>query len=200
MDQLVGSVLFSVVVVALMIGVWTWVLVLFKKGFRGLLGFDRVIVQQFENVLLYKNGGFERALTPGAYWIRIGNLQLVKIDMRSEVVRFTQGAISSDNFAMNLLCVARTQITDPKASFEGSKNYRDEIFVRLQSVVKTVCGQKTRIDIQMNHQDFNDSAKKAANLTLRDIGCECATFELLQVESTGAVTDLDNKRVGFGPH
>jgi hypothetical protein len=48
--------------------------------------------------------------------------------------------------------------------------------------------------------DFNSVAQKAANLTLRDIGCECTSFELLQAESTGAVVDLDDKRMGFGPH
>ena len=200
MDQLAGSLLFSLIVVALLIGVWTWILVLFKKGIRGLLGFDRVIVQQFENVLLYKNGSFEGSLMPGAHWMRIGNLQLVKIDMRPEVFRLTQGAISSDHFAVNLLYVARAQIVDPRASFESTKNYRDEIFVRLQSVVKLVCSQKSRLEIQTSDQDFNSSAQKAASLVLHDIGCECMTFELLQAESTGAVADMDSKKMGFGPH
>jgi regulator of protease activity HflC (stomatin/prohibitin superfamily) len=200
MDQFAGSLLFSLIVVALFVGAWTWILVLFKKGIRGLFGFDRVVVQQFENVLLYKNGSFERALTPGTHWIRAGNLQLIRIDLRPEVFRLTQGAISSDHFAVNLLYVARTQIVDPKISFESTKDYRDEIVVRLQSTVKTVCGLKPRLDIQMNHQDFNGSAQNAANLALRDIGCECITFELLQAESTGAIADLDNKRMGFGPH
>ena len=200
MDQFIGSALFSFFVVALLIGAWVWIVVLFKKGIRGLLGFDGVIVQQFENVLLYKNGSFESALPPGTHWIRIGNRQLVRIDMRSEVFRLTQGAISSDHFGVNLLYVARAQIVDPRASFENTKNYKDEIFVRLQSVVKSVCAQKPRIEIQMNHDDFNTSAQKAANLALRDIGCECMTFELLQAESTGAIADLDNKRMGFGPH
>ena len=62
MDRLTDSILFTLIVIALLLGVWTWLLVLFKKGPRGLLGFNRVIVQQFENVLLYKNGVYERAL------------------------------------------------------------------------------------------------------------------------------------------
>jgi hypothetical protein len=94
MDQLVGSMLFSLIVVALLIGVWTWLLVPFKKGIRGLLGFDRVIVQQFENVLLYKNGSCEKALTPGTHWIRVSNFQLISVDMRPEVYRLTQGAVA----------------------------------------------------------------------------------------------------------
>ncbi len=193
----IGPALVSLLAIALIAGAWTWVLIFYKKGIRTLLGFERIIVHQFENVLLYNNGRYERALTPGSHWIRMSNLQLIRVDMRSEVFRFAQGAFSSEHFAVNLLCVARAQITDPKVSFESTKSYRDEIFARLQSVVKTVCSQKTRLEIQMDQQDFNSSAQKASNLTLRDIGCECMTFELLQVEFTGAVADLDNKEDGF---
>ena len=130
----------------------------------------------------------------------MGNLQLIGVDMRPEIYRLTQGVVSSDHFAINLLCVARAQISDPKSSFETSKNYRDEILARLQSVLRAACAQKTRLDIQINHEDFNNTVQKAANLTLRDIGCECVTFELLQADATGAVADLDDKRMGFGPH
>jgi len=34
--------------------------------------------------------------------------------------------------------------------------------------------------------------QKAASQILRAIGCECLTFELLQVDSAGAVPELDN--------
>jgi regulator of protease activity HflC (stomatin/prohibitin superfamily) len=200
MDQLLGSLLFSLILISLVVGAWAWVLVLFTKGVMGLFGFDRIIVQQFENVLIYKDGDFERSLTPGAYWIHARNRQLIRIDLRPEVYRLGQGVISSDHFAINVLYVARAQISDPRASFETTKNYRDDIVVRLQSVVKRVCSEKTRMQTQTNHQDFDDSARQAANLALRDIGCECVSFELLQAEPTGAVSELDDRRVGFGPH
>ena len=67
MDQFFGSLLFSLFVTSLFVGAWAWVLVLFKKGIMGLLGFDRIIVQQFENVLIYNNGSFERSLLQGVH-------------------------------------------------------------------------------------------------------------------------------------
>jgi regulator of protease activity HflC (stomatin/prohibitin superfamily) len=200
MNQFFGSLLFSLFVTSLFVGAWAWVLVLFKKGIMGLLGFDRIIVQQFENVLIYNNGSFERSLLQGVHWIRARNRQLIRIDLRPEVYRLTQGVISSDHFAVNVLYVARAQITNSRTSFETTKNYSDEIVVRLQSVVKRVCGEKSRMQIQTDHQGFDESARQAASLALRDIGCECVTFELLQAEPTGAVAELDDRRVGFGPH
>ena len=197
MGELLGSIALSLIVIAVIAAAWAWISTLLRKGIMALLGFEQVCVRQFETVLLYRNGRFEKALTPGRHRIRAGSRQLARIDMRPEVFRFAQGAVSADRFAVNLVYVARTQIVDPRASFESTQNYRDEVFIRLQSVVKAVCSRKPRLEIQMDHQSFSNSAQKAASQVLRAIGCECLTFELLQVDSSGPVVDLDNRRMGF---
>ena len=197
MGELLGSIALSLIVIAVIAAAWAWISTLFRKGIMALLGFEQVCVRQFETVLLYRNGRFERALPPGRHRISAGSRQLARIDMRPEVFRFAQGAVSADRFAINLVYVARTQIVDPRASFESTQNYRDEVFIRLQSVVKAVCSRKPRLEIQMDHQSFSNSAQKAASQVLRAIGCECLTFELLQVDSSGPVVDLDNRRMGF---
>ena len=110
--------------------------------------------------------------------------------------RLNQGTVSTDRFALNLIYVVRTQIVDPRATFESTQNYRDEICMRLQSVVKAMCSRKTRLEIQTDHQTFGNSAQKAANQVLRAIGCECLTFELMQVDIAGPAIELDAKRVG----
>lgn len=200
MGELLGSIVFSLIVIVLIAGAWTWISTLFRKGVMTLLGFDRVCVQQFETVLLYRNGRFEEALMPGRHRIRAGSRQLARIDLRPEVFRFMQGAVSADRFAVNLVYVVRTKIVDPRAAFESTQNYRDEIFIRLQSVAKAVCSRKSRLEIQMDHQSFGNSAQKAASQVLRSIGCECLTFELLQVDSAGLIAELENRRMGFAAH
>ena len=197
MGELLGSIAFSLIVIAAIASAWAWISTLFRKGIMALFGFERVCVQQFETVLLYRNGRFERALPPGRHRISAGSRQLARIDRRPEVFRCTQGAVSADRFAINLVYVARTQIVDPRASFESTQNYRDEISIRLQSVVKAVCSRKPRLEIQMDHQNFNNSVNKAANLVLRAIGCECLTFELLQVDSAGPIVEFDHRRMGY---
>ncbi|WP_157088782.1 SPFH domain-containing protein [Bradyrhizobium jicamae] len=162
-----------------------------------LLGFEQVCVRQFETVLLYRNGRFEKALTPGRHNVRANGRQLARIDLRTEVFRLTQNAVSADSFAVSLIYVARTQIVDPRASFESTQNYRDEICMRLQSVVKAMCSRKPRLDIQTDHQSFSHSVQKAANQVFRSIGCECLTFELMQVETAGPAIELDNRRTGL---
>ena len=197
MGELLGSIAFFLIVIAVIAGAWAWISTLFRKGTMALLGFDRICVQQFETVLLYRNGRFEKALPPGRHRIRTGSRQLARIDRRPEVFRFAQGAVSTDRIAINLIYVVRAQIVDPRAAFESTQNYRDEVSIRLQSVVKAVCSRKPRLEIQLDHQSFSNSAQKAASQVLRAIGCECLTFELLQVDSSGPIVELDHSRMGF---
>jgi SPFH domain / Band 7 family len=198
--ELLGSLAFSLIVIALIATAWAWISTLFRKGMMALLGFDRICVQQFETVLLYRNGRFEKALNPGPHRIRAGSRQLVRIDLRPEVFRFKQGTVSADRFALNLIYVVRTQIIDPQASFESTQSYRDEVCMRLQSVVKAVCSRKSRLDIQTDHQTFSNSVQKAASQVFRSIGCECLTFELMQVDVAGLAVELDNRRAGAAVH
>jgi regulator of protease activity HflC (stomatin/prohibitin superfamily) len=185
------------IVIAVIAGTWAWISTLFRRGIMALVGFDRVCVQQFETMLLYKNGRFERALPPGRHRIRAGSRQIARIDRRPEIFRLNQGTVSTDRFALNLTYVVRTQIVDPRATFESTQNYRDEICMRLQSVVKAMCSRKTRLEIQTDHQTFGNNVQKAANQVFRSIGCECLTFELMQVDIVGPAIELDAKRAGL---
>ena len=197
MGELLGSIALSLIVIAVIAAAWALLSSLLRKGITALFGFDRVCVQQFETMLLYRNGRFERVLPPGRHRIRGGSRQLARIDRRPEVFRFSQGAVSADRMAVTLVYVARTHIVDPRAAFESTQNYRDEVSVRLQSIVKAVCSRKPRLEIQIDHQSFGTSAQKAASQVLRAIGCECLTFELLQVNSAGPILALDNRPMGI---
>jgi regulator of protease activity HflC (stomatin/prohibitin superfamily) len=192
--ELLGSIAFFLIVIAVIAGTWAWISTLFRRGVMALVGFDRICVQQFETMPLYRNGRFERALPPGRHRIRAGSRQIARIDRRPEIFRLNQGTVSTDRFSLNLTYVVRTQIVDPRATFESTQNYRDEICMRLQSVVKAMCSRKTRLEIQTDHQTFSNNVQKAANQVFRSIGCECLTFELMQVDVAGPAIELDAKR------
>lgn len=196
MGEILGSIAFTLIIIAVIAGTWAWISTLFRRGVMALVGYDRVCVQQFETMLLYRNGRFERALPPGLHRIRAGSRQLARIDRRPEIFRLNQGTVSTDRFALDLTYVVRTQIVDPRATFESTQNYRDEICMRLQSVVKAMCSRKTRLEIQTDHQTFSNNVQKAANQVFRSIGCECLTFELMQVDIAAPAIELDAKRAG----
>jgi regulator of protease activity HflC (stomatin/prohibitin superfamily) len=120
--------------------------------------------------------------------------------MRPAVFQIVQGLVTSDQLLANLRCMARIQVMDPKAVVEGTQNYRDEVSARLQSIVKAIGKQRTFKDLHLNQDEFNSTAQKLATQAIRDIGCECAGFELLEAQSAGALTELEGKTMGFGSH
>lgn len=195
-----GGAFIGILIIFLLVGAWAWMLVLFKKGPRALLGHEQVVVHPFENIVLYRRGVFDRILSPGVYWIWPKNRNLIRIDMRPTVLQIAQGLVTSDQLLANLRCMARIQVKDPKALIEGTQNYRDEVCARLQSVVREMGKQRTFKDLHLNQDEFNLTAQNLATQTIRDIGCECARFELLEAQSAGALTELKDKQVGFGPH
>lgn len=196
MGELLGSIAFTLIVIAVIAAVWAWISTLLRRGVMALVGFDRICVQPFETLLLYRNGRFEKALGAGLHRVRAGGRQITRIDLRPEVFKFSQGTVSADRFALNLVYVVRTQIVDPRASFESTQNYRNEVCMRLQSVVKAMCSRMPRLEIQMDHQTFGNSVQKAASQVFRSIGCECLTFELMQVDVVGLAVELDARRMG----
>jgi regulator of protease activity HflC (stomatin/prohibitin superfamily) len=198
--QEAGAAFVGILVIAVVVGVWAWMLALFKKGPRALLGYDKVIVHPFENIVLYRRGVFDRILSPGVHWIWPKNGNLIRIDMRPAVLQIAQGLVTSDQLLANMRCMARIQVKDPKAVIEGTQNYRDEVCARLQSMVRAMGKQRTFKDLHLNQDEFNSTAQKLATQAIHDIGCACTGFELLEAQSAGALTELEGKKMGFGPH
>jgi regulator of protease activity HflC (stomatin/prohibitin superfamily) len=175
-------------------------LALFKKGPRALLGQEKIIVNPFDNVVVYRKGSFERVLSPGVYWLSTKNARLVPIDTRPEVLPIAQGAITADRVPVVLRCLARVQIKDARSAVECGKDYHGEVFAILQSTIKET-GQKWNLkDLYLRQNEFSADAQRLAQQSVGAIGIDCFSFELLQTESSGELPDFDQKDIGFRPH
>jgi uncharacterized membrane protein YqiK len=138
---------------------------------------------------------------PGIHWVWPKNGNLIRVDMRPAVLQIAQGLVTSDQRLANLRCMARIQVKeDAKAVIEAAQNYQNEVCARLQSVVRVMVKQRTFKDLHLNQDEFNSTAQKLAAQAIQDIGCACTGFELLEAQSGGALTELEGKQIGFGPH
>jgi regulator of protease activity HflC (stomatin/prohibitin superfamily) len=185
---------------AIAFGLWGWTIVLFKKGPRALLGQEKMVVNAFDNVVVYRKGSFERILSPGAYWLSTKYRKLVSVDTRPEVFQIAQAAITSDRVPVVLRCVVRVQIKDARAAVECGKDYRGEVFAILQSMVKKIGQTWALKDLYVSQVDFSEKARVLAQQELGVIGIECLSFELLQTEASTELPDFDQRDIGFRPH
>jgi hypothetical protein len=183
--------------IALFIGAWAWVVVFFKKGPKALLGHTEIVVHHFENAVVYNKGAFNRILQPGVHWLRLRSPLLIGVDMRPEVFQIAQGVVTSDRFPAVLRCAVRIQVRNPRAAIESGQNYRNEVYARLQSVVKMIGKKRSLKELHADHDELNAIAQKNATSAIVDIGCECIGFELLQTDSPAGPPDLESNKIGF---
>lgn len=191
---------FTMLALFLLAGAWWWLVVLLKKGPRALLGRERMVVNAFESVVAYRDGAFERVLTPGIHWVNPRHAQFIKVDLRPEVFQIAQGTTTADRMAANLRCTARVQIRDPRAAVERAKDYRAEVYASLQSIIKKMGEERTLRELLMRQDEFNAAAKALATQSVSAVGVECVGFELLHAESSSQLPDLETKDVGFRSH
>src|SRR5688572_17108881 len=131
MNQFWASVFYAVLGICLLLGAWAWLLLFIRKGPRALLGYEKVVLNQFENAAVYKDGHFERILEPGVHWVQSSNRRLTLVDVRPEVYRIDQTCVTSDHFTAAVRYVARVRIRDPRAAISISQNHKEEVAARL---------------------------------------------------------------------
>lgn len=171
-----------------------------KRGPRVLLGHDNVTVNPFENMVLYRNGVFERVLLPGSHWINPTRVRLVPVDMRPDVFQIEQTAVTADRIAVHLRCIAKVQVKEARTAIESARDYRAEVFASLQSLIKGVALEWPLKDLFARQETINEAAKDRASRLCASTGIECISFELLDVRPSTELPDLDKRGVGFTAH
>jgi len=194
------AILAGISVIMLGIGTWTWIVVLIKKGPRALFGRIEVAVNAFENVVVYRNGQFEKALPPGTHWIRGKNVTLVRMDIRPEVLQIQQGVVTADRTAAVLRCLVQIQINDPRIAIEAARDYRQQVFADLQSMIKRLGYQWTLRDLYTNQDEFGSEAQTLASQITSRLGVACLRFELLTTEPSSELPAFEKRDVGFRPN
>lgn len=181
--EAIGGMLAVAVVVVLVAGAWAWLLVLFKKGVRGLFGYERIIVQEFEAVLLYVNGAFVRVLGPGGHWLRHRAMALVRIDMRPETFSAEQWVDTKDNMSVFVRWGARLIVANPRFLVEKTQNYGPDALCRLQTCVRRAFSRIKVGEIRGMASKTEETVKELADQSCREIGLSCLSFEILDARA-----------------
>lgn len=176
-------------------GACAWCSVLWKKGVRGIFGYEKIVVQAYNTVVIYKDGLFADVLSGGVHWLRAKSTQMIYVDMRPEPFIGEQWVKSGDNVSVFVKWSSRGRVEDPKCLVENTKNYGADVFSRMQSAVKTICSQEISRNLQDNMDKVASDVVRAASESLALIGYSCIGFEFLEIRPA---IDLDEpKEVGF---
>lgn len=80
----------------------------------------RLVVQEWERVLVYRDGRFERVLDPGRHRLRAWRRQTVRVVVRPRVVLVPlQEVLTGDGLAVKVSLTSTVRVAEPRTWFEA---------------------------------------------------------------------------------
>lgn len=166
--------------IAIFILVVIAVLVLFGTAVR--------IIQPWEQGLLVVLGNFRRVLNPGFNLVPPLVSQVVKIDLRTQVLEVPrQEVITKDNSPTNVDAIIFIKAIDPKKAYFEVTDYRVATITLAQTTLRSILG-----DMELDEVLYN---RERINLRLRDVldhatdqwGVRVEAVEIREVDPVGPV-------------
>ena len=112
-------------------------------------------VNEGETALLYFDGVFQKLLGEGRYFFWNYNVKVTaqKVDVRLQQLDISgQEILTLDKVSLRINFVCTYQITDPKSIISKLKDYREQIYVLVQLVLREFAG-KYRFDELLRQKD-----------------------------------------------
>ena len=99
---------------------------------------QRIIINEHERGLLYRNGRYQRILEPGPYhfW-RWENVQIARISTRqNSLIISGQEMLTADRIEVRVTLLAHYKITDPQLAISAVEDYTMQLYQDLQLALR----------------------------------------------------------------
>ena len=141
------------------------------------------IVQPYEQAIYMRLGRFVRVLDQGLNIVTPLVNQVVKIDLRTEVMDVPkQEVITKDNSPVNVDAVIYIKVTDPKNAFFEVTNYRLATVNLAQTTLRSVIGQMELDEILSSRENINIQLRDTLDENTDKWGVRVETVEIKEVD------------------
>ncbi len=141
------------------------------------------IVQPYEQAIYMRLGKFVRVLDQGLNIVTPLVNQVVKIDLRTEVMDVPkQEVITKDNSPVNVDAVIYIKVTDPKNAFFEVTNYRLATVNLAQTTLRSVIGQMELDEILSSRENINIQLRDTLDENTDKWGVRVETVEIKEVD------------------
>ena len=141
------------------------------------------IVQPYEQAIYMRLGKFVRVLDQGLNIVTPLINQVVKIDLRTEVMDVPkQEVITKDNSPVNVDAVIYIKVTDPKNAFFEVTNYRLATVNLAQTTLRSVIGQMELDEILSSRENINIQLRDTLDENTDKWGVRVETVEIKEVD------------------
>jgi len=156
------------------------IVIIFAKGV--------VIVQPYEQALQIRLGQYTGRLNPGFRWVVPFITQIVKIDLRTQVMDVPrQEVITKDNSPTNVDAIVYVRVVDPEKSFFEVTNYRMATVALAQTSLRGIIGDMELDEIFYNRELINNRLRDILDRETDQWGVKVERVEIKEVDPVGAV-------------
>lgn len=148
------------------------------------------IVQPYEQAIYMRLGKFVRVLDQGLNIVTPLVNQVVKIDLRTEVMDVPkQEVITKDNSPVNVDAIIYIKVTDPKNAFFEVTNYRLATVNLAQTTLRSVIGQMELDQILSSRDNINIQLRDTLDENTDKWGVRVENVEIKEVDPAPKVKE-----------
>lgn len=115
----------------------------------------KVVVREWEAVLVYRDGRFERTLPAGRNRLRRRRRDVLRFDLRPRLVPVPgQELLTSDGLSVKVSLVARLAVVDPRVALETVQDADAEAYAALQVALRGEVAARTLEELLADREEL----------------------------------------------
>lgn len=131
----------------------------------------KVIVREWERVLVYRDGRFAMQLEPGRHRIRRRRRELVRADLRSRLLPVPgQELLTGDGMSVKVSLVARLRVVDLRRAHEDVQDADAETYTALQVALRAEVAAHTLEELLEGRDRLGEQVAAEAGPAITAVG------------------------------
>jgi regulator of protease activity HflC (stomatin/prohibitin superfamily) len=131
----------------------------------------KVVVREWEAVLVYRDGRFERTLLAGRHRLVRRRRALVRFDLRPKLVQVPgQEVLTSDGLTVKVSLVARVTAVDPRVALETVQDADGETYTALQVALRAAVAERTLDELLAAREELGATVAETTREAVTALG------------------------------
>lgn len=151
-----------------------------------------IIIFEYEQGLLYKDGKFDKLLKPGKYrFNRNDNITIIRVSMRvmSEVIS-GQEILTADRIGVRVSLIARYLVIDPILAVNNTTSYTDQLYQDLQLALRNAVAGRDVEKLLDARTELSDEIKAVVGAQTYEYGVELKRVGIRDIVLPGQVRNI----------
>lgn len=151
----------------------------------------RVIIFDYEATLLFKDGIFQRVLSPGKYIFYSPSFEFIKMDMRSRNLTIPgQEVLSADNVSIRASIAITFNIADAHLAHSATDNYLQALYSLVQMEVRELVAAAPIDELMSKRKEINKNLFDVVAPAARSLGLEITAVGLKDIMLPGELKSI----------